>query len=143
MNTYVLKEVDSTAIITVENPFVGVKCNIDLSDREDLVKAAREIYDIISDSCKGIKSEGSNHNFVTYFKGDISEPLSRLKKGVFKSNCDCKIYIQEDSDIIGITFSDNMYSESQERRIDNWINDKIVTDLHEAISDITIFRTDM
>lgn len=139
MNTYVLKEVDSTAIITVENPFVGVKCNIDLSDREDLVKAAIEIYDIISDSCKTAHQNGGP--YIT-FKADISEPLSRLKKGIFKSNCDCKIYVHEDSDIIGITFSDNMYSESQEH-VEKWINDKIVPDLHEAISDITIFRTDM
>lgn len=140
MNTYVLKEVDSTAIITVENPFVGVKCNIDLSDREDLAKAARDLYDIISKPCKTAHQNGGP--YIT-FKADISEPLSRLKKGVFKSNCDCKIYIHEDSDIIGITFSDNMYSESQERCIENWINDKIIVDLHEAISDITIFRTDM
>ena len=58
MNTYILKEVDSTAIITVENPFVGVKCNIDLSDREDLVKAARDLYDIISKPCKTAHQNG-------------------------------------------------------------------------------------
>lgn len=139
MNTYVLKEVDSTAIITVENPFVGVKCNIDLSDREDLVKAARDLYEIISKPCKTAHQNGGP--YIT-FKADISEPLSRLKKGIFKSNCDCKIYVHEDSDIIGITFSDNMYSESQEH-VEKCINDKIVPDLHEAISDITIFRTDM
>ena len=139
MNTYVLKEVDSTAIITVENQFVGVKCNIDLSDREDLVKAARDLYEIISKPCKTAHQNGGP--YIT-FKADISEPLSRLKKGIFKSNCDCKIYVHEDSDIIGITFSDNMYSESQEH-VEKWINDKIVPDLHEAISDITIFRTDM
>lgn len=140
MNTYVLKEVDSTVIITVENPFVGVKCNIDLSDREDLLKAARDLYEIISKPCKTFYR---NAGPLITFNGDVNEPLSRLKKGVFKSNCDCKIYIHEDSNIIGITFSDNMYSESQEKCIDNWINDKIVTDLHGAISDITIFRTDM
>ena len=139
MNTYVLKEVDSTAIITVENPFVGVKCDIDLSDREDLVKAARDLYEIISKPCKTAHQDGGP--YIT-FKADISEPLSRLKKGIFKSNCDCKIYVHGDSDIIGITFSDNMYSESQEH-VEKWINDKIVPDLHEAISDITIFRTDM
>lgn len=139
MNTYILKEVDSTAIITVENPFVGVKCNIDLSGREDLVKAARDLYDLISKPCKTAHKDGGP--YIT-FKADISEPLSRLKKSVFKSNCDCKIYIHEDSNIIGITFSDNMYSESQEH-VEKWINDKIIPDLHEAISDITIFRTDM
>lgn len=139
MNTYVLKEVDSVAIVTINNPFVGVKCNIDLSDMEDLLKAARDLYEIISKPCKTAHQDGGP--YIT-FKADISEPLSRLKKGIFKSNCDCKIYVHEDSDIIGITFSDNMYSESQEH-VEKWINDKIIVDLHEAISDITIFRTDM
>lgn len=112
---------DKTGIINISNPFVGVKCVVDLTeDDKELSSSVKNILQSIIDTDK---NSNNNELFVVMNENVIFE-TPKIKRLLFKEIRDCSIELSDKS--ITVTFFDNIYDKSNaEEYVERVMNDNI------------------
>lgn len=120
---------DKVAIIDINNPFVGVKCIIDLDKNgEKLSNAVKESLKAITET----KSPINDRDLVIKMNEDIIIGTTKIKQLLFKEIHDCSIELSDTK--ITVTFFDNIYNMSNaEEYIDSVLKNNITTTVEAYI----------
>lgn len=111
---------DKTAIIDIDNPFVGVKCVVNLTeDDKELSSSVKNILQSIADTDKN-----DNDDLFIVMNENVIFETPKIKRLLFKEIRDCSIELSDKS--ITVTFFDNIYDKSNaEEYVEMVMNDNI------------------